>query len=321
MIVVTGGAGFIGSCFVRKLNDEGIKDILIVDNLSTSEKWKNLRGKKFTDYSHKSNFRNQLLSGDYDGNIDAVFHFGACSATTERDVDYLMDNNYSYSKDIALYCAEKDIDMIYASSAATYGDGANGYSDKDFDSLLPLNAYGYSKHIFDLWLIENQLVNKFAGIKYFNVFGPNEYHKGDMASMSYKSYNQVVQIGKVRLFRSNDERFGDGEQKRDFIYVKDCVNILWMIYKNPSVRGIFNLGTGQSRTWNDLANSVFMALGLEPKIEFIEMPGSLSKQYQNYTEADVSKLVSALPGVKFTSLEESVADYVQNYLKSGFLHY
>ncbi|MGA2296822.1 MAG: ADP-glyceromanno-heptose 6-epimerase [FCB group bacterium] len=317
MIVLTGGAGFIGSCFLAKLNEENITDVLVVDRLGNELKWKNLLGKKFIGFVHKTKFRENLAKGDYGKEVEAIFHFGACSSTTEKDADYLLDNNFNYSTELADFAAWNDIRFIYASSAATYGMGENGYSDKEFDKLRPLNMYGFSKHLFDLWVIHHKLDKDFTGLKFFNVFGPNEYHKGDMASMVLKSYNQFVQTKKVKLFKSNTKEFKDGEQKRDFIYVKDAVEIVWKIYKNKKISGIYNLGSGKSRSWNDLGNAVFRSLRKEPKIEYIEMPDELKSQYQNYTQADMSRLNKALGKFQFRTLEDSIDDYVKNYLVKG----
>ncbi len=318
MIVITGGAGFIGSCLVKKLNDYGLKDIIIVDSLGKSEKWKNLRGKQFHSFFHKNDFMENFLPiTDWveSYNIDTIVHLGACSETTESDVDYLMDNNYTYSRNLCDYCHSNDIRFIYASSAATYGDGNNGYDDYMFDSLMPLNPYGFSKSAFDMYVVNNNY-DKFhsVGLKFFNVFGPNEYHKKSMISMVFKAYQQIKETGKVQLFKSNNKEFGDGQQMRDFIYVKDCVNIIRKLIFMPDVKGIFNIGTGKARSWNDLANSVFAAMGKHPIIEYIDMPDNLSGQYQNFTEANMQKFNSVIKDFKFTSLEEGIADYVQNYL-------
>lgn len=320
MIILTGGAGFIGSCFLRKLNDENITDILVVDNLGFTNKWKNLTKKKFLNFINKNEFLSLLESDRFD-NIDTIFHFGACSSTTEKNADYLIENNFHYSIRLAEYSVKNNIRFIYASSAATYGDGKFGYSDNQFDILEPMNCYGFTKHIFDQWVIRNKYDTKFVGLKFFNIFGPNEYHKNDMASMIYKSYLQITNTGKVKLFRSNSKDFKDGEQKRDFVYVKDCNEIIFNIYKDKKISGIFNLGTGKARTWNDLANAVFNALNLEPKIEYIDMPEDIKQQYQNFTEADITKLKNALPKVEFQSLEQSIEDYVLNYLNKNFLIY
>lgn len=320
MIILTGGAGFIGSCFLRKLNDEGLKNILVVDRLGTGSKWKNLLKKNFSQYLHKSEFRANLKNGQYNNvDVEAIVHLGACSSTTEKDADYLFDNNLTYSIELAEFAEKHNIRFIYASSAATYGDGAQGYSDKSFESLVPMNCYGFTKHLFDQWVIDNGLKDKFTGIKYFNVFGPNEFHKDNMASMVYKSYKQVKEFGRVKLFKSNHKDFKDGDQKRDFLYVKDTVNVMWEIFNNPKIAGIYNLGTGKSRSWNDLAYAVFAALYIEPKIEYIDMPDYLSGQYQNFTEADMTKLHEAGLNYNFMSLEESVKDYVCNHLQKDTL--
>lgn len=315
MIIVTGGAGFIGSCLVRELNNNGIYDILIVDRLRNASKWKNLLGKRFTRYIDKDDFRIMFLNGEFDNEkIETIFHIGACSSTTETDCDYLFENNYNNSIDLAQFALTKNIRFIYASSAATYGDGSNGYSDNEFYGLMPLNPYGMTKHLFDLWVIQNGFDKILTGLKFFNVFGPNEYHKDDMASMVYKSFLQIKEKGYVKLFKSNTSEYPDGGQMRDFVYVKDVTKILIDIYNNKAFSGIYNIGTGNARNWNDLVKAVFNAMNLEPEIEYIDMPEQLSKQYQNFTEADMSKLKSSNPLLSFMELEESVEDYVKNYL-------
>lgn len=318
MIVVTGGAGFIGSAIVWKLNNEGLDNIIIVDNLGTSDKWKNLVNRRYVDYIHKDRFRDMLSEDTVPFTVDAIIHMGACSSTTERDADYLMDNNYRYSCAVAEWAVKKNIRCIYASSAATYGDGARGFSDDDTVSgtLQPINMYGYSKQLFDLWVLRHRLETKIAGLKFFNVFGPNEYHKGDMRSVIHKSVGQVRETGKVRLFKSHKPGYGDGEQKRDFVYVKDCVDVVWWLLQNEEVNGIFNVGTGKSRTWNDLVTAVFAALNREPVIEYINMPSSIREQYQYYTEAHMEKLKSRGCPVEFQLLETSITDYVVTYLGS-----
>lgn len=315
MIIVTGGAGFIGSCLVRELNNNGIYDILIVDRLRNASKWKNLLGKRFTRYIDKDDFRIMFLNGEFDNEkIETIFHIGACSSTTETDCDYLFENNYNNSIDLAQFALTKNIRFIYASSAATYGDGSNGYSDNEFYGLMRLNPYGMTKHLFDLWVIQNGFDKILTGLKFFNVFGPNEYHKDDMASMVYKSFLQIKEKGYVKLFKSNTSEYPDGGQMRDFVYVKDVTKILIDIYNNKAFSGIYNIGTGNARNWNDLVKAVFNAMNLEPEIEYIDMPEQLSKQYQNFTEADMSKLKSSNPLLSFMELEESVEDYVKNYL-------
>lgn len=313
--IVTGGAGFIGSAMVWKLNQAGEKDILVVDHLGNSEKWQNLNGKVFADYLEKDVFIEELLAGKFGGVFKGIFHIGACSSTTETDASYMLANNYHYSKRLAQWALTKNIPFIYASSAATYGDGSLGYSDDDEVSLklAPLNVYGYSKYLFDQWLIRNNLGHKVVGLKYFNVFGPNEYHKGDMSSVILKGYEQIKKEGKLRLFKSYRPEYRDGEQKRDFIYVKDVVEVMYQLL-NSKARGIFNLGTGEARSWNDLAAALFSALELKPNIEYIEMPDQLRDKYQYFTQAEMGKLARA--GIKYTPtrLEAAVADYV-TYLR------
>ena len=322
MIVLTGGAGFIGSCFLKKLNDNGIKDIIIVDHLGNKEKWKNLVGKRFLKFVHKDEFLKSVSRYEYaEDRIDAIINLGACTVTTERNADYIIANNLNYSIDLAKYALKKHIRYIYASSAATYGNGENGYSDYDFDKLRPLNAYGLSKHLFDLWVRDNDLENVFTGLKFFNVFGPNEYHKADMASMVFKSFKQIKKTGRVKLFRSNHPDYEDGGQMRDFIYVKDVIECIWNIYRKPNFAGIYNLGTGKARTWNDLVNAVFQAMNIKPEIEYIDMPDSLVKQYQNYTQADMKKLNDSECKMDFMTLEESIKDYVQNHLMKEWMYY
>jgi ADP-L-glycero-D-manno-heptose 6-epimerase len=322
MIIVTGGAGFIGSAFVWKLNQEGIEDIVIVDQLGSDDKWKNLVNLRFADYIHKDEFMNLVLADEVPFEASAVIHMGACSSTTERDADYLWENNYLYSRELAEWALRHSARFIYASSAATYGDGSLGFSDdhERISQLKPINMYGYSKQIFDLWVLKNKLEDKMVGIKFFNVFGPNEYHKGDMTSVIYKAFNQIRETGKMRLFKSYRKEYPDGGQMRDFIYVKDCLNVMWWFLKNPEVNGIYNLGTGKARTWKDLIKAVFAALERKANIQYIEMPVALRNQYQYFTEAQMNKLKSAGCPVTFAPLEETVRDYVVNYLQNTDHH-
>jgi ADP-L-glycero-D-manno-heptose 6-epimerase len=319
MIIVTGGAGFIGSAFIWKCNQEGIENIIIVDNLGKSDKWKNLLNLKYTDYFHKDDFLELITDGVFDGAIEAIVHMGACSSTVEEDMDYLMKNNYVYTKLLAEWALENNVRFIYASSAATYGDGAQGFLDShdQIDSLRPINKYGYSKQIFDIYAKNNNILDKIVGIKFFNVFGPNEYHKNDMRSVIAKAYKQVKETGKIKLFKSYKKEYGDGDQLRDFVYVKDCVEVMWWMLLNKDISGIYNLGTGSARSWNDLAKAIFTALGEKQNIEYIDMPENLREQYQYYTEADINKLKKAGCPVAFDSLEKSVDDYVNNYLDKG----
>ncbi|MEA3487503.1 MAG: ADP-glyceromanno-heptose 6-epimerase [Thermodesulfobacteriota bacterium] len=322
MIVVTGGAGFIGSAVVWKLNLEGVDDIVIVDSLETSAKWKNLVKRKFVDYLDRDDFLDLVLDDKVPFDVEAIVHMGACSSTTERDADYLMENNYRYTAQLAQWAVEKNIHFIYASSAATYGDGSKGFSDDNGVSaeLRPINMYGYSKQLFDLWALRNGLEKKITGIKFFNVFGPNEYHKEDMRSVIHKSFGQIREAGRVKLFKSHRPDFRDGEQKRDFVYVKDCAEVIWWLLENRKVTGIFNLGTAHARTWNDLTWAVFAAMGVKPKIEYIEMPESIRLQYQYFTEAKMDKLLSMGCPVQFSLLEDAVSDYVINYLEKDEKH-
>lgn len=327
MHIITGGAGFIGSALVSKLNELGISDILIVDELGDSLKWKNLPGLTYVDYLHKDAFIEYIRDGHIPGvdleNITSIVHMGACSATTEEDMDFLMENNFKYTRDLARFAVDNRIRFIYASSAATYGDGAQGYSDspEEISKLRPLNRYGYSKQLFDIWAHNNNFLGKIVGLKFFNVYGPNEYHKGSMKSVPYSAFHQVQDTGKVKLFRSYRPDYQDGEQKRDFIYVKDCVDTMVWLLNSPEVNGLFNLGTGEARSWNDLARAVFAALGKEPNIEYIDMPENLIKHYQYFTQADVAGIKAAGCPVQFHSLEDGVRDYVQNYLSSENPYY
>ena len=318
MIVVTGGAGFIGSAMVWKLNEHGVHDILIVDELGTDDKWKNLVPRQYTDYWHKDVFiekvRNNTLTG-----VTGIIHLGACSATTERDADYLIENNFRYTRDVAEWAAGQGIRFIYASSGSTYGDGELGFSDGDAltPQLRPLHMYGYSKQLFDVHVLRTGLSAQTVGIKFFNVFGPNEYHKGKMRSVPLTAFEQIRDTGALNLFKSYKPEYAHGEQKRDFVYVKDCVNALWWLLNNKSVNGIFNLGTGTARTWNDLARATFAAMDKKPDIRYIEMPDTLKNQYQYFTEAPMDKLrATGCPAPAFT-LETAIADYVEQYLAPG----
>jgi len=318
MIIVTGGAGFIGSALITALNKRQITDILVVDELGTDQKWKNLRNLSFADYVEKDDFLEMVIEDKLDSSIDAVFHLGACSDTTETNASYLIKNNYEYSKLLAQWATADNIRFIYASSAATYGDGSAGFSDdqEKIEILSPLNMYGYSKHLFDLWARRTGLLKKIVGLKYFNVFGPNEYHKADMRSFCIKAFEQITSTGKVRLFKSYKPEYADGEQLRDFIYVKDAVDMTLFFYDEPQLSGLFNIGTGKARTWNDLVKAVFAAMGREPNIEYIEMPESIRNQYQYFTEADITNLRKAGYDKQITTLEDAIKDYVQSYLQT-----
>jgi len=322
MIVVTGGAGFIGSALVAALNQHGESDIVIVDELGSDSKWKNLLGKSFKDFIHKDNFLSRLESGAF-SDLKAVFHLGACSSTTERNLDFLLENNTEYSKRIISYCLKTDARIVYASSAATYGDGALGYSDDDGEQTKyrPLNGYGFSKLLVDQWAVKESITDKITGLRFFNVFGPNEYHKEQMRSVVLKAYEQVKREAKISLFKSYRPDYADGEQMRDFIYVKDCAQCMIWLLENPDKNGIFNVGAGQARSWNELAKAVFSALEMEVNIEYIEMPEQLRDQYQYYTKADLSRITTAGWSGPRYQLEQGVRDYIQGYLSSEKLYW
>jgi len=316
MILVTGGAGFIGSVLVRELNKLGRRDIVIVDRLREASKWKNLAGAKFEEYIHADDFLSEVHA-DIHREITIIFHIGACSSTTERDVDYLMANNVDYSKSLFLLATERGIPFIYASSAATYGAGEQGYVDshQDLEKLRPLNPYGYSKQLFDEWVLrQKETPPLWFGLKFFNVFGPNEYHKEEMRSLVHKAYGQILETGKVKLFKSHKEGFKDGEQLRDFIYVADVVRAMIQMKDCKSGSGIYNMGTGIARSFYDLVGNTFTAMGKKVNVEFIDMPESIRNQYQYFTQAEMKKFNELLPTFKFMSLEEAVQDYVKNYL-------
>jgi ADP-L-glycero-D-manno-heptose 6-epimerase len=319
MIVVSGGAGFIGSAIVWRLNELKTDNIVIVDRLGESEKWKNLVGLKYADIYHKNEFLDLVIEDSLPFEVEAILHLGACSSTTEKDADYLLYNNYKYSQTLCAYCLEKDARFIYASSAATYGDGINGYVDdeENLNKLEPLNMYGYSKHMFDLWAKREEILDEIVGLKYFNVYGPNEYHKGNMRSLVHKAYGQIKETGKVKLFKSYHKNYKDGKQKRDFIYVKDAVDMTLHFLQTKDKNGIFNVGTGKARTWVDLVKSIFTAMDMEPNIEFIDMPDELKGKYQYFTEAKIDKIKKAGYKTKMSSLEDGVGDYVKEYLMKG----
>ena len=320
-ILVTGGAGFIGSALIWALNRRGLSDIVVTDFLGTDDKWKNLVPLKFADYVEADAFRQRLHAhaGSF-GKFSAVFHLGACSATTEKNAAYLADNNFAFTKELAAWSLAQHARFIYASSAATYGDGAQGMDDQSTDlaALRPLNMYGYSKHLFDLYAQRHGFLDQVVGVKYFNVFGPNEDHKGDMRSLVNKAYQQILATGKVQLFKSHKPEYKDGEQMRDFLYVKDAVEMTIHFAEHAINRGgLYNLGSGEANTWLTLARAIFAALGREPAIDFIDMPEILRGKYQYYTRADVSKLRSTGYDRPVTTLPESVRDYVQSYLVTG----
>lgn len=323
MIIVTGGAGLIGSAVVWRLNQLGHENIVIVDHLGTSDKWANLAPLKFKDYLEKEDLLPLLESGTDSPvgaqRVQAIIHLGACSSTTEQDASYLIRNNFEYSKRLARFALENNARFIYASSAATYGDGSLGFNDNEaqLPRLRPLNGYGYSKQLFDLWLQQHGLLDKVVGLKYFNVFGPNEQHKGEMRSVVLKAFEQVQASGRMTLFRSHRPEYGDGEQVRDFVYVKDAVDMTLFFLEHPEANGIFNIGTGQARSWNDLARALFSALNRPVAITYIDMPEHIRPRYQYYTCAETTKLRAAGYTGTATSLEEAVREYIQVYLLAG----
>lgn len=323
MILVTGGAGFIGSNLVAALEERGYGEIVVSDRLGSDDKWRNIAKREVREMVKPENLIQWLES--YGGDVDTVFHMGAISSTTERDADLIVENNFILSRRLWKWCAEKGARFIYASSAATYGMGDQGFSDGDSPEALaklrPMNPYGWSKHAFDRSVSriihsgkKETVPAQWAGLKFFNVYGPNEYHKGDQMSVACKLFPQVVAGAAAKLFKSHDINYDDGGQIRDFIFVDDCVDVMLWLYDNPKVNGLYNVGTGQGRTFTDLATAVFAACGRQPKITYIEMPESLQDRYQYYTQADVSKLRKAGYRSDFTSLEDGIARYVKDFL-------
>jgi len=315
--VVTGGAGFIGSCVLWRLNTQGYNNILVVDQIDDERKKKNLENKKFKDYLDKIEFLQSVQAGKYSHDFDCIIHMGACSSTTLQDEAYFKSNNFDYSVALASFALSHNVQFLYASSAATYGDGSQGYSDSDqvTPTLQPLNLYAWSKQQFDMWVLDNNVSDKVAGFKFFNVFGPNEYHKDDMRSVIAKSYHAVKQNGVIQLFRSYNAEYRDGEQKRDFIYVKDAVEIVQFFVEHSDKSGIFNVGTGTARTWNDIACILFSHCNRTPNIKYIDMPATLQKRYQYFTEADLTKLRAAGYEKPLFSLEEAIGEYC-SYLEN-----
>ncbi len=319
MIVLTGGAGFIGSGILSRLNLLGRSDIVVVDHIEDGEeKERNLEGKRYAAYMDKALFIERVMADDLPWPVEGIIHMGACSSTVLQDARYFEENNVAYSCRLASWALRKGLRFVYASSAATYGDGSQGYSDEErlLPRLAPLNLYGDSKHRFDLWMSENGHLRRAAGLKFFNVFGPNEYHKGEMRSVVAKAYRKAAETGRMVLFKSHRIEFADGEQKRDFIYVKDVIDVVLYFWENRRVNGIFNVGTGRARSWNDLARALFAALGRPVRIDYIEMPPILRDRYQYFTEARIEKLRDSGYDRPFTSLEEAVKDYT-GYLAEG----
>lgn len=315
MIIITGAAGFIGSCLVSKLNQEGFVDLILVDDFSNSEKMKNLEGKKYSQKIHRNDFiqwlkENQRL-------VQFVFHLGARTDTTEQSKEIFDKLNLNYTKDVWKVCVEFGLPLVYASSAATYGLGEFGYDDNEalIEKLKPLNPYGDSKNEFDKWALKQERKPYFwVGLKFFNVYGPNEYHKGRMASVIMHAFNQIQEKGSVKLFRSHNPDYKDGEQLRDFVYVKDIVEVCLFLLHHRKDSGIYNLGSGKARTFLDLVKNTFAGLGKEPKIDFIDTPIDIRDKYQYFTEANMNKLRSIGYSKPFHTLEEGMKDYVKNYL-------
>jgi len=316
-ILVTGGAGFIGSALVWELNRRGFENIVISDKLCSDEKWRNLVPLKFHDYVDGTDLEQHARhTPEALGKFDVVFHLGACSATTEKNAEYLMRNNYEFTKVLAEWSIAKGTRFVYASSAATYGDGSLGMDDEleDLHRLRPLNMYGYSKHLFDLHAKRTGMDRRIVGMKYFNVYGPNEDHKADMRSVVHKAYGQILQTGKVQLFKSDRPDYKDGEQMRDFLYVKDAIKMTLHLATEPLASGLYNLGSGQAHTWVQLVTAIFAALDKEPVIDFVPMPEHLKAKYQYYTCADIARLRKSNYAEPLYTLNDAVRDYVQGYL-------
>lgn len=317
-VLVTGGAGFIGSALVWALNEYGVERIVIADRLGTDDKWRNLVPLKFEDYVDADDLIPRLNSAAL-GAFDLVLHMGACSATTERDASFLMRNNFEFTRSLAHWSRNHAVRFVYASSAATYGDGDAGMSDRDDSSAAlsrfrPLNAYGYSKQLFDQYAARCGLLSHIVGLKYFNVFGPNEAHKGDMRSLVHKAYGQIAATGRVQLFRSHRDDYRDGEQRRDFLYVKDAVAMTLHLATTRSANGLFNIGSGQANTWLTLVDAIFSAIGRERAVDFVDIPEIIRDKYQYFTEANIDKLRAAGYTAPASSLVQAVRDYVQGYL-------
>lgn len=318
MIVITGAAGFISSCLVQKLNDEGFYDLVLVDDFSDAEQNKNFEGKRFSHQIDRKDFIQWIRANHI--HTQFIFHLGARTDTTEFDYALLNELNLEYSKEVWNACAEFGLPLVYASSAATYGLGEQGYEDDEdiLSTLKPLNPYGESKNDFDIWALKQPRAPYFwAGMKFFNVYGPNEYHKGRMASVILHTFNQIQATGKMKLFQSHNPEYKDGEQMRDFVYVKDVIDVLYFFMHHRKDPGIYNLGTGKARTFLDLATNTFKALGKDLEISFIPTPEDIRDKYQYFTEAPMHKLLSIGYNKSFHTLEEGVSDYVKNYLVSG----
>ena len=315
MIVLTGAAGFIGSCLLKQLNEEGINDVILVDDFSDPKKNKNIVEKVYVQTIHRNDFLDWFAHHAF--SVKFVFHLGARTDTTEKDTQIFEELNVNYSKSIWQICVQHQIPLVYASSAATYGLGENGFEDRHdiVSELKPLNPYGVSKNDFDSWALQQIATPpKWIGLKFFNVYGPNEYHKGRMASVIFHTVNQIKATGAMRLFRSHRPEFADGEQSRDFVYVKDVVKVCQFFYRQSTENGLYNLGTGQARSFWDLATNTFLSMGLAPNISFIDTPEDIRDTYQYFTEANIAKLLASGYQHDFYTLEEGVKDYVANYL-------
>ncbi len=319
MIVITGAEGFIGSCLVARLNQDNFNDLVLVDDFdSTKNREKNLENKKYTAKIERKDFLNWLALNA--NQVQFIFHIGARTDTTESDETIFKKLNLDFSQDLWNICVNEGLPLVYASSAATYGEGENGYNDDEskLNLLNPMNPYGRSKNEFDKWAVsQNKKPFFWAGLKFFNVYGPNEYHKKRMASVVFHAYNQIVETGKVNLFRSHKSEYKDGEQKRDFIYVKDLCDVCLFLMHQRKNSGIYNLGTGEARTWNDLAESIFKAMNLPKNIEYIDIPEDIKEKYQYFTEANMNKLRSIGYTKPFTKIEAAIEDYIKNYISTN----
>lgn len=317
-VLLTGGAGFIGSALLWELNQRGCERVVVADRLGSSEKWRNLVPLKFEDYLEADDLFLEIDSGSL-GEFDLVFHLGACSSTTETDAAYLIHNNFEFSKELALWSLERGARFVYASSAATYGLGEAGMSDRDQDPetlsrLRPLNMYGYSKHLFDVWAARKGLLDRIVGLKYFNIFGPNEAHKGEMRSLVAKAIPQIQREGTLKLFRSHNPDYEDGRQLRDFLYVADAAAMTLHLAEASDASGLFNVGSGRASTWLELADAVFAAMGEAPAVDFVDMPDHLRPKYQYHTEADISRLREAGYDRPITPLRDAIQEYVRDFL-------
>lgn len=316
MVIVTGATGFIGSALIWEFNQAGENEIIAVDEFGHGQKWKNLVKRNFSHFVQKDQLFEFLAQPDVADAVDGVFHMGACSSTTETDMDFLLETNFYYSQALYEWCTVNEKPFIYASSCATYGDGEKGFSDQTpAQELVPLNGYGYSKVLFDRW-VERQTERppQVVGLKFSNVFGPQEYHKGEQASVAFKAFEQIQQSGRLKLFKSHRSDYQDGMQKRDFVYIKDVTRWILEIFDNEIASGIYNMGMGISHTWLDLADAIFKSLGKEKAIDWIDIPIAIRNQYQYYTEAKMGRLIELGLSKSEWTLDLAIRDYVGNYL-------